>query len=84
MRVTYTDWDDDHHRPVDVKTIEGYFEGDLPLLAIDRLPDKDQVRLSFSIVGLSWDIDIEHTEWGAVRDRIDSLFNSSLTHGDSH
>jgi hypothetical protein len=82
MRVTYTDWDDDHHRPISVKTLDGYFEatGPRPGIAINAinhrdLPGRGKVGLSFSGVGTTCDIEIEHEEWAAIRNRIDGLFN---------
>ena len=76
MKATYTVWDDDNHHPVDVKQCGGHLDerGNVPpLLTIDCYDD--EVRLSFSIPGESWDVDIERDEWPAIRDRINSLFD---------
>ncbi len=76
MRATFIDWDDDHHQPVDVRAIIGYFEAVGPHPATMAINHRDlQARLSFSVVGKSCNIDIERGEWSAIRDRIDSLFN---------
>ena len=91
MLVTYTAWDDDHLRPISVKTVGGYLAGitigrhDLPDdwpgfgqpqvadLGVPQRPE--QVRLSFSNVGASCDIDIGQEEWTPLKNRIDNLFN---------
>ena len=68
MRVTYTNWDADHHRPIDVKAIGGSFPGNV---AISR--NESSIRLSLSIVGATCDIDVTDEEWKIIRDQIDKL-----------
>ena len=91
MLVTYTTWDNDHHYPISVKKIGLGFVGitvsrhdlpdDWPGLGQPQVADlgvpqrPEQVRLSFSNVGASCDIDIGQEEWTPLKNRIDNLFN---------
>jgi hypothetical protein len=48
---------------------------EFPDLTVAASRCAERARLSFSVVGATCDIEIEHEEWATIRDRIDGLFN---------